>query len=79
MLHTLVKWTASARLLVALTHYSSTFTVPTAWFWAWPWKTFTALRVRATVPWSTMVWQPVAISRTVHTFFWTYDFTAVLI
>src|SRR5215510_12723652 len=62
--HTLVKWTASARLLIALLHSSGMLTINTVWLWTWPWKAFTPLRARTAVSWGTMVWQPVAVTWT---------------
>jgi len=77
--HTLVKRTASARLLVALLHSSCMLTINTFWLWTWPWKAFTSLRARTAVSWGTMVWKPVAVSRAVHILFWTRYIAAIYI
>jgi hypothetical protein len=79
MLHTLVKRTAGAWPLGALTYHSGMLAIDTVWLWAWSWKTFTALWVGAAVPGGTVIWQPVAISGTVNPFLWTRDITAIFI
>ena len=61
ILHTLGKWTASARLLVAFLHSSYMVTINTFWYWTWPWKAFTILRAQTADFLGTMFWKPVAL------------------
>jgi hypothetical protein len=79
MLHALVKWTATAWPLGALTYHSRMLAINTVWLWAWSRKTFTALWVGAAVPGGTVIWQPVAISGALNPFLRTRDITAIYI
>jgi hypothetical protein len=79
VLHALVKRTAGARLLGALTYHSGMLAIDAIWLWAWSRKTFTALWVGAAVPGGTAIWQPVAITGTVNPFLRTCDITAIFI
>ena len=79
MLHALVKWPAGAWPLGALTYHYGMLAINTVWLWAWPWKTFTALRVGAAVPRGTVIRQTVAIRGAVDPFLRTPDITAIFI